>query len=182
MHFNKFSEINRHRCESPDGFNHALHSWTLSDWFTAIMGELGEAANVAKKLNRIRDGIPGNDDSEETLRRKLKQEIADTFIYLDLTAQAAGFTLGDVVMEVFHEKSRKIGYCPPPPALKWTENGFPRRNRIDLDTEAESAIRNAIDAVERAGAHPLLTDAVVLLGEAKDKVSDYVEREELVPG
>lgn len=30
--------------------------WSLSDWFTAAMGELGEAANVAKKLNRERDG------------------------------------------------------------------------------------------------------------------------------
>lgn len=45
-----FSERNRTRCEAPDGFNHELNSWSLSDWFTATMGELGEAANLAKKL------------------------------------------------------------------------------------------------------------------------------------
>lgn len=58
--FDGFSMINRMRCESPEGFNHALESWSLSDWITATTGELGEAANIAKKLNRIRDGIPGN--------------------------------------------------------------------------------------------------------------------------
>lgn len=55
-----FSTVNRMRCESPTGFNHTLASWSLSDWLTATMGELGEAANIAKKLNRVRDGIPGN--------------------------------------------------------------------------------------------------------------------------
>lgn len=54
---------------------------------------------------------------------------------------------------------------------------FPRRSRIDLDTPPEAAIRKAIDAVEDAGAHPLLTEAVNLLGQAKDKVSDFVELE-----
>jgi len=110
MEFSQFSKVNRERCESPSGFNHALRSWTLSDWFTAVLGELGESANVAKKLNRVRDGIPGNRKSEAELRDELKREIADTFIYLDLTAQASGFLLGDVVMEVFDAKSKEIGY------------------------------------------------------------------------
>lgn len=108
--FRRFSEANRVRCESPGGFNHALASWSLSDWFTATVGELGEAANVAKKLNRVRDGIPGNRESEEHLRWKLKGEIADAFIYLDLLAQAAGFSLGDAVIETFDRKSSEIGY------------------------------------------------------------------------
>jgi hypothetical protein len=54
-------------------------------------------------------------------------------------------------------------------------NGVPRRCRVDLSTPAETAIRAAIEAVERAGAHPFLTDAVTLLGDAKDKVADFVE-------
>jgi len=54
-------------------------------------------------------------------------------------------------------------------------DGFPRRARIDLNTPTERAIRRAIDAVESLGAHTLLTDAVVLLGQARDKVADYVE-------
>lgn len=60
MTFGQFSQANRDRCESPQGFNHKLVDWSTSDWFVAVMGELGEAANVAKKLNRVRDGIPGN--------------------------------------------------------------------------------------------------------------------------
>ena len=96
MTFDQFSELNRLRCEAPAGFNHKLDHWTLSDWFTATLGELGEAANVVKKLNRIRDGIPGNKwmESEEKLRDE----------------QAVGFLLGDVVMEVFNAKSALIGY------------------------------------------------------------------------
>lgn len=109
MNFNDFSHLNRRRCESPDGFNHALNSWSLSDWITAVTGELGEAANVAKKLNRVRDGIPGNKETEEELRAMLRDEIADTFIYLDLLAQSQGFSLIDAVREKFNKTSDKIG-------------------------------------------------------------------------
>lgn len=105
-----FSRENRTRCESPSGFNHALASWSLSDWMTATTGELGEAANVAKKLNRVRDGIPGNDTDEATLRANLADEIADTFIYLDLMAQSQGIDLGAAVRSKFDRTSRKIGY------------------------------------------------------------------------
>lgn len=104
-----FSKINRQRCESPDGFNHKLDSWSLSDWFTAVLGELGEAANVAKKLNRVRDGIPGNKEGTQELLAKLARELADTFIYLDLLAQAAGVDLPSTVVEVFNAKSKEIG-------------------------------------------------------------------------
>ena len=110
LHFESFSRVNRDRCEASNGFNHALQSWTLSDWFTAALGELGEAANVAKKLNRIRDGIKGNTEGEADLRAKLRAEIADTFIYLDLLAQSAGFSLAEAVVETFDRKSAQIGY------------------------------------------------------------------------
>ena len=110
MDMNDFSVFNRRRCESPKGFNHALHSSSLSDWFTATLGELGEAANIAKKLNRVRDGIPGNSETPEELRAKLADEVADTFIYLDLLAQSAGFSLQDAVLAKFNRTSAKIGY------------------------------------------------------------------------
>lgn len=58
------------------------------------------------------------------------------------------------------------------------ESAIPRRNRIDKFTAAEKAIWEAIAVVECAGAHPLLTDAVVLLSQAKDKVSDFVDHHE----
>lgn len=110
MTFEEFSAKNRRRCESPRGFNHSLDSWSLWDWFTATMGELGEAANVAKKLNRVRDGIRGNKVGVEELREKLAQEVADTFIYLDLLAQAAGLSMGEIVRKTFDAKSRELGY------------------------------------------------------------------------
>lgn len=56
-------------------------------------------------------------------------------------------------------------------------DGFPRRNRIDRYTPAEAAISQAMQAVESAGCHPLLTEAVILLQSARDKVADYVELE-----
>lgn len=42
-------------------------------------------------------------------------------------------------------------------------------------------IYNAIKDVDGAGAHPLLTEAVVLLGKAKEKVADFVELSENQP-
>lgn len=110
MTFAEFSEANRMRCEHPLGFGHRLNDWSLSDWFTATMGELGEAANVAKKLNRVRDGIVGNKENPPELRSRLADELADTFIYLDLLVQSAGFDLGAVVIRKFNDKSAEIGY------------------------------------------------------------------------
>lgn len=108
--FAAFSERNRRRCESPHGFNHKLGDWNTSDWMTAVFGEIGEAANVVKKLNRVRDGIPGNKETPDELRRKLGRELADTFIYLDLVFQSLGLSIGDEVVAVFEAKSKEIGY------------------------------------------------------------------------
>lgn len=110
MTFSMFSKINRSRCESHQGFSLELGSWSLSDWMTDVTGELGEAANLAKKLNRVRDGIPGNTLSESELRAELKDEIADMFIYLDLIAQSQGFDLESAVIAKFNKTSAKIGY------------------------------------------------------------------------
>lgn len=74
------------------------------------LGELGEAANVAKKLNRVRDGIPGNSVQPDELRQMLADEIADAFIYLDLMAQSEGLDLGRIVEDKFRRTSEKRGY------------------------------------------------------------------------
>jgi NTP pyrophosphatase (non-canonical NTP hydrolase) len=109
-----FSEVNRERCEAPHGFNHKLEDWSVSDWFTALVGEVGEAANVAKKLNRVRDGIRGNSESEDDLRAKLALELADVAVYLDLLAQRIGVDLDGAVVDAFNAKSEKLG-CP----IRW---------------------------------------------------------------
>lgn len=58
---------------------------------------------------------------------------------------------------------------------------IPRRNRLDLMTPAELAIFAAVEAVEKVGADVRLTEAVILLGQARAKVADYVD-EHLVKG
>jgi len=52
---------------------------------------------------------------------------------------------------------------------------FPRRNRLDLNTPAELAIYEAIQEVEKVGADVRLTDVVIMLGKAKDLLSDFVD-------
>ena len=108
MTFQKFSALNHARCR--DGFKHNPDSWSASDWMVATMGELGEAANVLKKLNRERDGIKGNTVSAQVLREELASEIADTFIYRDLMSQALGIDLESAVRRTFDAKSIEIGY------------------------------------------------------------------------
>ena len=53
---------------------------------------------------------------------------------------------------------------------------IPRRIRLDRMTKAELAITSAMDAVEEAGADVRLTEAVVLLQQARDKVADFVDQ------
>lgn len=53
--------------------------------------------------------------------------------------------------------------------------GIKPRNCLDLQTPAEAAIRAAIAEVENTGAHPMLTDTVVLLGQALDKLGTYID-------
>ena len=48
-------------------------------------------------------------------------------------------------------------------------DAIPRRIRIDLMTPGELAICNAIDAVEAMGADVRLTEAVILLSQAREK-------------
>jgi NTP pyrophosphatase (non-canonical NTP hydrolase) len=111
--FEQFSKANRERCESPQGFNHPLSGWSSSDWMTALVGEVGEAANIVKKLNRVRDGVPGNKISADELRAMLRKELGDVFVYLDLMAQSLGFSIADAAAEVFDAKSVEIGYPKP---------------------------------------------------------------------
>ncbi len=110
MSFAAFASANRERCESPQGFNHKLADWSASDWMTATLGELGEAANIVKKLNRYRDNIPGNKEARDALVANLRKELGDVFVYLDLMAQSLGFRIEDAATEVFNAKSADIGY------------------------------------------------------------------------
>lgn len=88
LDFDTLRQANISRCARwhPRGLN----EWSLSDWACATGGELGEAMNIVKKLNRERDGIAGNTLTEEELRRELADELADVAIYLDIWAASEG--------------------------------------------------------------------------------------------
>jgi NTP pyrophosphatase (non-canonical NTP hydrolase) len=52
---------------------------------------------------------------------------------------------------------------------------IPRRIQLEKLEPAEHAIRHAVELVECMGADERLTRAVVLLGEAREAVADYVD-------
>jgi hypothetical protein len=52
---------------------------------------------------------------------------------------------------------------------------IPRRCRIDLMVPAELAIRAAVETVEEMAADVRLTEAVILLGRAQERVADFVD-------
>jgi hypothetical protein len=56
-------------------------------------------------------------------------------------------------------------------------DGFPRSHRVDRWTPGERAINEALQVVESLGSDVLLTDAVVLLGDAQKKVAEYIDRQ-----
>ena len=68
-------------------------------------GEVGEAMNVIKKIERERKGIKG---SRDTLIH-LAEELADVIICTDLVAMQAGIDLGQAVKEKFNATSAKVG-------------------------------------------------------------------------
>lgn len=85
-----------------------IESWSASDWMTAIVGELGEAAGLIKMRNRERDGLPGNKFSPTS--KQLADELADVQIYLDLLAAMQGIDLGAAVVSKFNEVSERVGF------------------------------------------------------------------------
>lgn len=107
LSFNELQRLSQARAQRWHG---TAPEWSLSDWAVALTGELGEACNVIKKLNRSRDGIAGNNAEDAELRDQLRRELGDVAIYLDLVATAAGVDLGAAVVEVFNAKSRKMGF------------------------------------------------------------------------
>lgn len=88
----------------------SINDWSLSDWGVAAGGEMGEALNVIKKLNRERDRIVGNTKTEVELTADLGEEIADTVLYLDLLAARAGIDLEDAIIKKYNLVSKKNNF------------------------------------------------------------------------
>lgn len=78
---------------------------TLSYRGNELAGEVGEACNVIKKLDRERMGIRGSRDTIE----HLAEELADVIICVDLIASATGVDLDSAVRAKFNATSEKYG-------------------------------------------------------------------------
>lgn len=68
-----------------------------------LAGEVGEACNVIKKLERERLGIRGSRDTVE----HLTEELADVIICVELIAMAMNIDLAHAVSAKFNETSHK---------------------------------------------------------------------------
>jgi NTP pyrophosphatase (non-canonical NTP hydrolase) len=76
--------------------------WSPAEWLQAVVGEVGEYANLRKKIER-------GDMTEEEGKAKLESELADIVIYLDLLAYRLGIDLGEAIMRTWNAKSEKLG-------------------------------------------------------------------------
>lgn len=83
-----------------------------------LAGEVGEACNVIKKLERERLGIRGS----RATRQQLQEELADVVICVDLIAMATEIDLGEAVTQKFNATSEKVGLAtrlgPSAPSVK----------------------------------------------------------------
>lgn len=84
-------------CHVEDGSD-----WSPASWLQAVVGELGEYANIRKKIER-------GDLTLEEARPDLADELADVVIYLDILAAQLGIELGDAVMSKWNRTSEKVG-------------------------------------------------------------------------
>lgn len=55
------------------------------------------------------------------------------------------------------------------------ENGTPRRNQLHKFTASEIQLYEVMQSIEKIGAHPLLTEVVNALSEARERLADWVE-------
>lgn len=94
-HFKNSKGLPAH--SEPDGSD-----WSPAQWLQAVVGELGEYANLRKKFER-------GDITLEEFRIKARKELADVACYLDILAFQLQIDLGSSIIEKFNEVSERIG-------------------------------------------------------------------------
>lgn len=76
--------------------------WSPAQWLQALLGELGEYANLRKKFER-------GDLDEAEFKALASDELADVQTYLDILAMQLGINLGEATMAKWNEVSRRVG-------------------------------------------------------------------------
>lgn len=87
-----------------------IMDWDLNKWAVALAGEVGEACNIIKKMNRVEDGIQRKPVTMQELQEKLAEELADSFLYLQLLSLRANINLQDAVIKKFNKVSEEYGF------------------------------------------------------------------------
>lgn len=80
----------------PDGSD-----WSIPVWLMAVTGELGELANLRKKVLR-------GDLTHEQAQQETADELADITTYLDILAFRLGVDLGAAVASKFNRVSERV--------------------------------------------------------------------------
>jgi NTP pyrophosphatase (non-canonical NTP hydrolase) len=81
----------------PDGSD-----WSPAQWLQAVVGELGEYANVRKKFER-------GDLTQAEFSKMAAEELADVQIYLDILAFQIGVDLGQATIDKWNAVSDRVG-------------------------------------------------------------------------
>jgi len=76
--------------------------WSPLEWCGAILGELGELANLLKKVKR-------GDVTMEQAQQAIADELADVQTYLSITARQCGVNLGEATISKFNRVSIRVG-------------------------------------------------------------------------
>lgn len=119
LSFDEVTEINLQRVSKWHASfrGKGVADWNGADWSNAMQGEAGEAGNVVKKLRRQETGTRGkNDPDREVLLGKLAEELADTFLYIDLLASYYGIDLPLAIVDKFNSVSEREGFPERLPA------------------------------------------------------------------
>lgn len=112
--FQQVTDANVARCNR--WHNGGLHDWSVADWAVAMAGECGEVCNAVKKLRRVEDEIANISDegrllaTREEAVAKIGEELADTFLYLNLLAVRIGLRLPDLIVAKFNATSERYGF------------------------------------------------------------------------
>ena len=80
----------------PDGSD-----WSHAEWLQAVIGELGEYANIMKKVQR-------GDLTMVEAKPSIEKELADVMTYFAILAQQLNIDLGQAVEDKFNEVSDRV--------------------------------------------------------------------------
>lgn len=99
--FNELRAANAERIGSSK-YRKCEENWTPAHWMQATVGELGELANLLKKVDR-------GDFPFDQVKTEVAKELADVQTYLDILALKLGVDLGQATIDKFNEVSERIG-------------------------------------------------------------------------